>query len=273
MKRRRSPVPGITLFPFMSVLACVIGTLTLLISGLALGEMGSSYLAEVEREEAIQEAIQEAITEATTAIERARREVSSLASELSNQEGTIEESGRVSAEFERVRAQQREGDRLLASLQVARQTLGELSRRKESLERDVATLERLAAGLRDELTAQQRSLERAFETVLLRPSGSGTGLRPRFVECSETGLRIDPDQSENLQQFVRAADIVGSHLLRQVFREAGRSKDRNLILLVRPDSVAVYMAASAEARQLGIQPGAVPVPTQKPLDFSLFRGS
>ena len=44
MARRSSQDLGSSLFPFLSVLACVIGTLTLLIASLAIGQVAESLL-------------------------------------------------------------------------------------------------------------------------------------------------------------------------------------------------------------------------------------
>lgn len=40
-RRRRSRVPALSLFPFLSVLACVIGALTLMIAALAIGQLAT----------------------------------------------------------------------------------------------------------------------------------------------------------------------------------------------------------------------------------------
>jgi len=45
-RRRRRDGPSGSLFPFLSVLACVIGTLTLSLAALALGQMGDEKLRQ-----------------------------------------------------------------------------------------------------------------------------------------------------------------------------------------------------------------------------------
>ena len=48
MARRPAEEDGVSLFPFLSVLACVIGTLTLMIMALALGQMDTEEVASAE---------------------------------------------------------------------------------------------------------------------------------------------------------------------------------------------------------------------------------
>ena len=44
-RRRRKKGVSVSLFPFLSILACVIGTLTLMITALALGQMDTDEMA------------------------------------------------------------------------------------------------------------------------------------------------------------------------------------------------------------------------------------
>ena len=42
-RRKKRGDPSVTLFPFLSVLACVIGVLTLMITALAIGQMQENH--------------------------------------------------------------------------------------------------------------------------------------------------------------------------------------------------------------------------------------
>ena len=52
-RRAAGEQDDVSLFPFLSVLACVIGTLTLMIAALALGQMDNPTVASAERYEAV----------------------------------------------------------------------------------------------------------------------------------------------------------------------------------------------------------------------------
>jgi hypothetical protein len=53
-RRRNAEDEGVSLFPFLSIIACVIGVLTLLISTMSLAQMGTEDVASLEQYEKIQ---------------------------------------------------------------------------------------------------------------------------------------------------------------------------------------------------------------------------
>ncbi len=87
MARRPSREPVSSLFPFLSVLACVIGTLTLLIAALAIGQVAEGLLdseidpTEVEHLDA-QRAELRALEEQVEAVEHVAEELAAARAEL-----------------------------------------------------------------------------------------------------------------------------------------------------------------------------------------------
>ena len=58
-RRRKSDAESVSLFPFLSILACVIGVLTLMITALALGQMDTEEVADLNVLETAPEQIEE----------------------------------------------------------------------------------------------------------------------------------------------------------------------------------------------------------------------
>ena len=56
MARRAKTKVTVSLFPFMSILACVIGTLTLMLTAMALGQMDNDVVLSAERYEKVETA-------------------------------------------------------------------------------------------------------------------------------------------------------------------------------------------------------------------------
>ena len=59
MARRRKKSITVSLFPFMSILACVIGTLTLMLTAMALGQMDNEVVYSAERYKKVEDQIQQ----------------------------------------------------------------------------------------------------------------------------------------------------------------------------------------------------------------------
>lgn len=264
MMRRRRAANGITLFPFLSVLACVIGTLTLLISGLALGEIGSTYLEEIR--------LEEEVVRLTERVERRGAEAALLRTGIAASEAKIEPLLRIRGEVGRWKERQREAARLSTALIEEREQLGVLISRQPDLEAEVLYLEEQVALLERRLAQEQRTLAEAGKSVQLRPTGSGAGLVTRFIECTENALVIDPDRPAEQRRIVRGLDLGESAVLVHLFQQIRSREQQILVFLVRPDSVPVFMVARDLALEHDVLHGAMPVPTQRPLDFSLFRG-
>jgi hypothetical protein len=243
----------VSLFPFLSILVCVIGTLTLLIAGLSLGAVGEDYRAKLDV--------------------LADKE-GSLGAERSELERLLEEAARIASRLEAAReeAQRLEAGHAEAAALEGRiaELLDEIARvrlRHEELAKALGSVRWKLEQASTELADRRKNTRR----VILQPGGSARGLAPRFVVCTETGIVVDPDRPEAQRRFVRTSDITSSRVYGRLLDEVKAVETRSVICVVRPGGVEAFNRAYFAARKAGSRFGYLPVPGDKEIDFSLFR--
>jgi len=258
--RRESSV-RVSLFPFLSVLACVIGTLTLLISGLTVGAMGAAQEPPVDDAEDY--------APLREAVEKKRSQVSHLRKLIDEAEATVKALAEARAELERLQGQT--GTRGMES----RQILDRLRR--------IAELRRRVAELEAELKAIQEQIQRLEET--LREKGKGTtieivpgirGGRSRvksihtFVECTADSLIIHPERPHIGSAEGTRLRIVGfarSKGWRDMIRRVRRRRDGIVTFLIREDGVRTFEAARKQAKLAGVRVAHLPLPGDGKVDL------
>ena len=254
MARRPSRELSSSLFPFLSVLACVIGTLTLLIAALAIGQVAEGLLdseidpAEVEHLEA-QRAELRALEEELEAVEHVAEELAAARAELRALGVSPDQS-----EVDRRRAVEirRRSAQLAASLR-------RLERENEDL---VASIQgALVALVSDRSGSDTRAIR-------ILPHGSARPLRPYFVECREDGVRV---HHENLREsfYLARGSLDDVARLRAFLQRVRTVIDGTVIFLIRPNGVATYEWASEMSGRLLVRHAKLPLPTQGTLEFAL----
>lgn len=268
-KRKRSDGESVSLFPFLSILACVIGTLTLMITAVVLGQMDREQSPEVrqraEEFEKLQQQLAadreevEKLKQLMAAAEDLREELAAALDEISQlereQKAQLDESGKTDSE----------GAKLLAEANRLRKRIAEL-------EPDLPELKIQIEQLEQELKSRKDPPQEA--EVVVRPGGSGVKLDPTFVECTTNGVVI---LDEKNPITIRRGDLnkEGGAFHQLLDRVAG-TKDGTVIFLMRPDAVGTYNTARNVARTHygpnGYCPnGKLPVSTQGRIDLSLFK--
>jgi len=250
--RRRSRTE-ISLFPFLSVLACTIGALTLIITATATSQVAAGGI-DIEH------------------YERLEREIGAGRLELAAFELLEREEAELEVRLEqaRQRADALAGERAalgeaLSPDDPLNQALRNGETRVETLERELDELAASSETLRGEIDERRKRLANA--PIRIRPSGSGFGLVPRFVECRRDGIVLyeSPDWQGRRIPTVLAATSpeLTRFLQRAKFQQAG-----TVVLLVREGGVTAHDVVSARADRLGVRSGRMPVAGDGPLDFS-----
>ena len=182
-RRRRNRGETVSLFPFLSILACVIGTLTLMITALALGQIDNTQSPEViaradEHEQRLAE------------IKTREEEADKLQRLLDEAAALREELTRALAELKRLQEQQKQDTK----------NADDSQKKKIQLLAEAAKLRQLIDGIQTELTSllvKLRRLQAELRTrknppkeavVKIQPGGSGLDLDPTFVECIVAGV-------------------------------------------------------------------------------------
>jgi len=283
-KRRGGEEEGVSLFPFLSIVACIIGVLTLLISALSLAQMGSNDdIATYEKHEKNKRELDEIKKEN----ERLEPQVS--ADELARL-NDMEEMDRKKRE-----AEQRmkllvdeivELRKLLAQLaqevQVAEGGASKDGENKEAMRNQLARLKAEIERLQENLTAQKEQiaqLDKDLEerkkppkesefTVL--PGGTGRGFEPVFVECAGGSIVIH--QGEDLPRIL-AAELEQNDTYLRLLTQVAVSPKKTIVFLIRDNGLGTYRKARDLAYLHEAKNGKLPVIGKGRLNLSQFNQS
>jgi chaperonin cofactor prefoldin len=273
-RRPKETGEAISLFPFLSILACVIGILTLMITTLAL-----SQVTEPEVDAADEAARQQAIAEARQRAEeykQLKQEVDFKIIDQKRLEKLLEEAQKRQAELEKLK---KESQTLARRIEEAKDSaavmskisaeLGSLVKRIEQLQMELTDLTAEIDKLKKELAERKKPPEEA--AVIIEPGGSGTNLKPTFVEAGRDGIVIYPDEGDGEGVRVRSADLAASVEYRQLLERLAAAKDQSIVFLVREDGVGTYYRARDIARNAYVRNGKLPVMGQGRIDLTMFR--
>lgn len=254
---RRRKRFAVSLFPFLSVLACVIGVLTLLITATAVGEIGGGAV-DLETYERLEDEIASG-RRRLAELRALSDEVTSLGVDLSEARATSE---RLRAEREAL------GDVAVASAPL-RAELRDGEERVAGLEAELARVKASRAEAEERLAERRRAL--ASAPLRLRASGSGTGIEPYFAECRRDGVVLY-EGVERRPLHVSSPNIEKSLDVRAFFRRVRAHSTASAILLVRPSGVSACRALQHQAVLHNARSGSMPIPEDGELDFSAVGG-
>jgi hypothetical protein len=244
-----------SLFPFLSVLACVIGTLTLLIAALAVGQVAESLLDS----EAVDPAMHQELAAERALVRRI--------------EGNIADADRVSEELAAAAAELRgmgiapEADEATRRRTVAaRLEAAKLARRLAALEKRVAETGVLITGVRADLVAEHP--DRDGRPIRILSHGKSRKLHPFFVECREAGVRIwNKDLNDSAYLARESLDDVSA--FRAFLQRVRAVQNATVIFLIRPDGVKTYNWAVGQGGRAYVRHAKLPLPSHGELEFAL----
>lgn len=243
----------VSLFPFLSVLACIIGTLTLLITATAIGEIGPEAI-DLDAYDALEREIAEG-HQRLTALRALEQEVASAEAAVVQEQQARDELAEKRARYGAVSA---ESAPLRSDLEATNQ-------RVDGLEAELASLDAERDALAKRISERRTSL--ASAPIGIEPSGSGTGLEPHFAECRGDGVVLyeGPDRHPIR---VPASSIEHSLDVRAFLADVRAARGASAILLVRPSGVGTCRALAIEAARQDARNGLMPIPENGELDFS-----
>jgi len=261
-KRRRAKV-SISLFPFLSILACVIGTLTLMITALALGQMDTDEMASELKLDYLKRQIERTLAR----IEQLKQQLGEVESEAGD---LLKQLADAKVELARLK-------RLQAALleNVDKEEKPEIDipavdperhkKRLAQMEEELETQEEQKQKLLADLKERKRPPDEA--QVIIQPGGSGVDLKPTFVECAASGIVVY--EGETPRRVLRADLGSDEGFLALLDRVAADSK-ATVIFLVRDDALSTYYAARSQARSRFARNGKLPVIGHGKIDLSMF---
>ena len=245
--------PKISLFPFMSILACTIGALTLLLVAMSLSAVGrtdAATRAYVETKE-MNESERETLDEENRRLEIAERLWSEVDAALVAR-GLASGLSQSSIDLEMERADRR------AAVSLA---LREVEDQEQDLERDRDTIETTI----DVLESRRETLP-----ILIDPTGLSRHLEPYFIECDKGGATAYRAK-DDFRYFVAKEDLSNSGVFGRYLRRVQVVPGALLILLVRPDGISTSIRTANIVRAAGLRVALLPLPGRGALDWSLLR--
>lgn len=266
-RRKKASSQAVSLFPFLSILACVIGVLTLMITALALGQMDTEAIADLEVLEQAPQLVQEENARA----QQVQREIAKLQKQLQNAKG---DAGNLQRQ---ILLKQADLARLLRNLEKAESESpqlpaiefvdkDQLQKRLDQLEEEYKQVDEAVKQLEAQLAERQMEPEEAV--VEVRPSGSGVDLDPTFVECAKSSVVVYDGPEP---RRIRSADIETDEAFGLLLDEIANAERATVIFLVRSDGLSTYHRARNAARSHYARNGKLPVLGQGKIDLSQFR--
>ncbi len=254
IRRRRHSELTVSLFPFLSILACVIGTLTLMIAALALGELASSANTHPG---AISQSELSLLVRRIAASGRELSDALAQQRQLTALQQRLQEHG-----FDTdVNAQ-----RLTAQIEDRRH-FARLQRLREEREAEIGVLRASALVVEREIRDQPTVAEDA--PVLILPRGSGPALTPYFVECRQSGVRIRRKNGTWSEEW-RLDDLVDRGRYKVFLEEVRFRGNASAIFLVRPDGVETFRRAELLASSQYVRHGKLAIPGTGAIDFRRY---
>lgn len=273
MAKQKEEEAGISLFPFMSILVCLIGGLTLMISILTITQMNSEQSQEVIDR-------YHEYTKLKADAEQDAAELEKLRKMLANGEKLLAQVRAALEETKRLEKKQKDqADQKDAANRQSAQQLHEILAESNRLRQRIAELEPMPKKLQSEIVELQKEVKKRNAgpeeaIVQIRPGGSGLDIVPTFVECTATALLVHEGKEPTR---ILTGDIAkdDGEFRKLLDRVAGTPKGQ-IIFLVRPDAVGTYNAARDVARtHYGpkgyCRNGKLPVPSQGNIDLSIFH--
>ena len=279
MARRKKKKQEISLFPFLDILACVIGNLILIITAVVLESVDTDKLADLFQNEAIQKQTEENLATIRGLEERLEK----LKQDSNSSDSRVQKAQQQLVEAERA---QREAKGRLLDVPPPPpppddEDTAELKKRNLEIQEIIAEMKRIEAKIADKKKKPDQTI-----SILYANKGRGGVRRPFFVEVKKDNLVLLPNELDYKNLFdtekpikVPVAKMAGDKsfkkLLDYVLTHLGktgllrRRRDTIITFLVRPEGVNSYRVAKKVVDQyektnekrlvVGILPNGAPV--------------
>ena len=250
MARRQKKKQEVSLFPFLDILACVIGNLILIITAVVLESVDSDKLAEQFANEAVQQQTEQNLL----AIRELEESLKKLKQDSISSDSRIQKAQQQLVEAER---QQREAQGRLLEVPPPPpppddEDTGEIKKRELEIQEIIAEMKRIEAKIADKKKKPDQTI-----SVLYENKGRGGVRRPFFLEITKNDLVLLPNALDykNLfdsedpikipvakagsdKSFTKMMDYVLTHLGKTGLLR--RKRDTIITFLIRPEGVDSY---------------------------------
>lgn len=266
--RRSKDETGVSLFPFMSILACLIGILTLMISVM-------TQAKQMENKGRTEEETKRALLNRDLA-----RQADDLENTLKTLDGRLLTEKATSAELAKLEDRRIvltvKLDEIAKAREVEESDLA-LQKVVENLKKEIAALKDGRPPMHDRLKALQEELKarkdpKPVESVVIKPGGTGSrgAWNLFFVECNSTGIVLLT--GEGTPKPIALATIDKNADYNAFLDSVKATRDSMIVFLLRKAGNESYRWAAGWAEsKYGVRTGKLPVPNEGTIDLTLFR--
>ena len=270
---RRPPIEedDVSLFPFLSIIAAVIGVLTLMIAAVTLGQMNQGDVKDAMANAIAMDRLQKELAALDDTVEDLTLQLKKNNSEM------LAEARQRQNELVKTRA---ELEALLAEIAGARDRTQELKKIKivipevpEGSRETLADLQGQYDAIQKRLAILKEQIEQRINPsneaqVSILPGGTGLSFTPHFIECTaQTIVLHDTAKPVTIRKEAVVADARFTQLLEKVANQNSHS----VVFLLRNDSLATYRMVKGICDKNGVRNGKLPALGSGRLDFSHFR--
>jgi len=274
-RRRRKKGETVSLFPFLSILSCLIGSLTLMISTMAMVQIDPSEADDPEKAKRadefalLEQQLKKDEELLKTLQEKINREQKGLKDAVLQQENLLN--------LEKKIAELKKQLKLKEKLIVEKNTKAkqqetwklELHKISEDHKRLAVQEKELLIELdkkKEELSERKAKPKEAEVKIL--PGGSGVKVNPFFIECNKQGLVL---LDESKQPRILRKEIRKDERLLKLLEQVKKNEQNSIVFLIRPDGVSTYYDANKWANENYARNGKLPILGQGHIDLSLMN--
>lgn len=186
MKKKKNDLQ-VSLFPFLSILACVLGILTLMIMGVVVSQVSDDAVNQ-KIEEAFEsdDGFKQKMEEEKAAIEKLKMEIEEI---RSNPAKKLDPKKKEKLKAE-IAALEKKKKSILAQNKKQSEMASNLEKEKAKMSAEVAKLTKDLAEAEEEWEKMKDPGKLVKMVVKQSGSGAGGDLEPTFVECRSEGIRV-----------------------------------------------------------------------------------
>jgi hypothetical protein len=277
-QRRQSEGGEVSLFPFLSILACLIGALVFMIVVLVMAQMDKAKGRDPEDIRRSQEYIK---------LKKEIKERKELDVVLKEKLASLEELQKQVQEKEQQFIKLRKllntskdiQDTNLKISQQLQKELDDLLTEIEGLKIQQVESKKTIAELMAEIKKRQVPEDKKIPPVVVQPSGSGMpeDTKVFFIEAGGGGLKILGAWGEEYRLSAAPEVVVADAKFNYFLSEIAKNPKSLILFLVRDDGAGAFNNGAGRAESdYSIRVGKLPIPGRGVLDLALFekfRGS
>ncbi|MBP88575.1 MAG: hypothetical protein CMJ64_17975 [Planctomycetaceae bacterium] len=272
MRRRiATEEDDVSLFPFLSIIAAVIGVLTLMIAAVTLGQMNQDDVKEAVENAIKMEHLRKELAEAEDVAEELtlqldKEKAKLLDSANSRQNELVKSRAELETLMKQLAAAQKKTEEakkvtiVIPKIpQGKRETVGDMQNQLASIKGRLAVLKK-------ELDQKTKPPEEAQVSIL--PGGTGISFTPNFVECTASAIVL---HTEEPPLTIRNAEVAANAKFVALLNKVANDKKQSIVFLLRSDSLGTYRMAKKLCDDNDVRNGKLPALGNGRLDFSQFR--